>query len=90
MRHLSIDDGTFSAWWPEVYDVDVPPPVIGDGPVPDGWDQPCWVCKRCGDRVSYLTFHAVKVHGDDVTLLPAKQGGTFDERGRGPMRVIVA
>lgn len=30
-----------------------------------------YVCKRCGQEVSYLTKHAAVRHGDDIEVMPA-------------------
>jgi hypothetical protein len=71
VRTLSTSDGTFSAWWPEAYDIDVREGTTSS-----------FVCKRCGERIGYLTRHAARVHGDNITELPQRSASEYDEAGR--------
>lgn len=58
----------FSGWLAEHYDMANP----NGGAALDG--GPDFVCKRCGDRVSYVTKHAAVRHGDDIEVMPAVNG----------------
>lgn len=55
---------TFIDWLNIFYDTFDP-----DGhPATDG--GPDFVCKRCGQRVGYVTKHAAERHGDNVKVMP--------------------